>query len=145
MTRGAGPLLCDQHPCHPEPRSCSTANGQRPLQTGPEACERRASARGADGDRLRRGKVHVTDRLVGPSDRHDGINHYDFNHPGYSWDTGWFTQVVWKSSTQLGCARATSQTSGRSSTYVVCLYNPPGNLLGNDGAHFRDNVPRPVR
>lgn len=76
---------------------------------------------------------------------YDGIRHYDFNKPGYSFDTGWFTQVVWKSSTQLGCAHATRQASGRFDTYVVCLYNPPGNLLGNDGAHFRDNVPRPVR
>ncbi|MFB9964294.1 CAP family protein [Sinosporangium siamense] len=76
---------------------------------------------------------------------YQGISHYDFNRPGFSFDTGWFTQVVWKSSTQLGCAQAIGQTSGRSGTYIVCLYNPPGNLLGNDGAHFRDNVPRLIR
>ncbi|KAF9481844.1 PR-1-like protein [Pholiota conissans] len=45
-----------------------------------------------------------------------------------------FTQVVWKSTTQLGCAVAQCNnifdpSLGQASLYV-CLYNPVGNVIG---------------
>lgn len=51
--------------------------------------------------------------------------------------TGHFTQVVWKGCTEIGVAVAGNSRNG---TYVVVVYNPPGNVIG----HFMENVPRPV-
>merc|ERR1712000_337112 len=47
---------------------------------------------------------------------------------------GHYTQMLWKDSTQLGCASVQCHTgspwgSGKW-TYVVCRYNPPGNYIG---------------
>ncbi|EMD40490.1 hypothetical protein CERSUDRAFT_45120, partial [Gelatoporia subvermispora B] len=47
-----------------------------------------------------------------------------------------FTQMVWKSTTQLGCAAALCNgifdPSFGTATYHVCLYNPVGNIVGNE-------------
>ncbi|KAJ8447501.1 hypothetical protein Cgig2_019495 [Carnegiea gigantea] len=34
-----------------------------------------------------------------------------------------YTQVVWRDSVQLGCARVVCNTGG---TFIICNYNPPG-------------------
>jgi len=44
-----------------------------------------------------------------------------------------FTQVVWKDTTSLACAYNTQCDSifpGSTATLHVCLYNPPGNVIG---------------
>lgn len=38
---------------------------------------------------------------------------------------GHFTQLIWNSSKKLGCAR----TTGARGVYLVCLYDPPGNII----------------
>jgi len=52
-----------------------------------------------------------------------------------------FTQVVWKSTTLLGCGVAQCddifEPSYGKATYYVCLYNPPGNVIGQ----LLENVP----
>lgn len=65
---------------------------------------------------------------------------YDYNHPGFSKDTGFFTQVVWKSTNTLGCARATGRGSAWYETYIVCMYQPAGNIVTSDGSYFSQNV-----
>ncbi|KAJ3509670.1 hypothetical protein NLJ89_g5095 [Agrocybe chaxingu] len=68
---------------------------------------------------------------------------YNYNSPGFSSTTGHFTQVVWKSTTKVACARATCASGtifSQPSTYVVCRYNPPGNYAGQ----YAQNVGAPV-
>ncbi|MBF6352904.1 secretion protein [Nocardia flavorosea] len=62
---------------------------------------------------------------------------YDYNKPGFSMETGHFTQVVWKATERLGVARACNPESGE--TYVVANYDPAGNYEGR----FPENVLRP--
>ncbi|PCH40854.1 PR-1-like protein, partial [Wolfiporia cocos MD-104 SS10] len=52
---------------------------------------------------------------------------YSPENPTYSH----FTQVVWKDSTQLGCASALCDSIfDLPATYHVCVYNPVGNVVG---------------
>ncbi|KAL5706037.1 hypothetical protein ACHQM5_024252 [Ranunculus cassubicifolius] len=38
-----------------------------------------------------------------------------------------YTQVVWRNSVRLGCARVGCNSGG---TFVICSYDPPGNYIG---------------
>ncbi|KNA11880.1 hypothetical protein SOVF_131020 [Spinacia oleracea] len=41
---------------------------------------------------------------------------------------GHYTQVVWRDSVRLGCARVICNSSG---IFVICNYDPPGNIIGS--------------
>ncbi|CAI4034344.1 hypothetical protein SMKI_10G1310 [Saccharomyces mikatae IFO 1815] len=62
------------------------------------------------------------------------ISNYDFSNPGFSGNTGHFSQVVWKSTTQVGCGIKTC--GGAWGDYVICSYDPAGNYEGE----YADNV-----
>jgi pathogenesis-related protein 1 len=47
--------------------------------------------------------------------------------PEYVLAAGNYTQMIWRTTTQLGCAMAACSTGWR---IHVCLYNPAGNVLG---------------
>ncbi|KAF7332309.1 Pathogenesis-related protein 1 [Mycena kentingensis (nom. inval.)] len=52
---------------------------------------------------------------------------FDPSNPTYNH----WTQVVWASTTQLGCASVScSNLFAEKATYYVCLYSPPGNVIG---------------
>ncbi|CAF1077238.1 unnamed protein product [Adineta ricciae] len=57
------------------------------------------------------------------------IKSYKYRSPGFSPATGHFTQVIWKSSTQLGIGIAFANNN--TNVYVVANYYPPGNALGS--------------
>ncbi len=59
---------------------------------------------------------------------------YDFNNPGFSPNTGHFTQVVWNGSQKLGVGCAF--TKDNLNVFVVAQYSPPG----NDRNFFDQNV-----
>ncbi len=71
------------------------------------------------------------------------VAQYSYANPGFTASTGHFTQVVWKSSTQLGCgtAQGTKTLNGTQykAFYVVCHYAPAGNVTGQ----FPANVLQP--
>lgn len=62
--------------------------------------------------------------------------------PGFSEETGHFTQLVWQSTTSVGCGAVlcdNDATGGVHGWYLVCEYYPPGNVIGE----FRGNVDPP--
>ncbi|CEF71329.1 CAP domain-containing protein [Strongyloides ratti] len=62
------------------------------------------------------------------------INKYDYNKPEFSTETRDFTALIWKSTTEVGCAVTKSKKTKR--TYICCKYNKPGNINGL----FKENV-----
>lgn len=63
------------------------------------------------------------------------IKDVDWSDPESGLDSaGHFTQLVWKSSTRIGCAQAwcepLAQAWGGSATFLVCEYTPAGNMMG---------------
>uniref|UniRef100_A0A7M5VCG7 SCP domain-containing protein n=2 Tax=Clytia hemisphaerica TaxID=252671 RepID=A0A7M5VCG7_9CNID len=43
-----------------------------------------------------------------------------------------FTQMVWKSTTKVGCGVSKGQVRGMETTYVCCRYQPAGNMIGSE-------------
>jgi len=68
---------------------------------------------------------------------YDEVSLYNFDNPGFYHETGHFTQLVWRDTTNVGCGLAISKDS---KIYGVCNYSPPGNYIG--AKNFRDNVLR---
>jgi len=68
---------------------------------------------------------------------YDEIKDYNFNNPGFSSETGHFTQVVWKDTKTAGFGMAKAKSGN---IYGVGNYYPAGNF--NDD--FENNVPRLV-
>jgi uncharacterized protein YkwD len=63
---------------------------------------------------------------------YDEVKGYSFKQPGFSMQTGHFTQVVWRSTSQVGCGMA--QCKGND--IWVCEYDSPGNWEGQ----YREQV-----
>lgn len=57
---------------------------------------------------------------------------YSFARPGFSMETGHFTQAVWRATQRVGCGLARCADG----EVWVCSYDPPGNVEGQ----YRENV-----
>ncbi|KAK3844494.1 MAG: CAP domain-containing protein, partial [Linnemannia gamsii] len=68
---------------------------------------------------------------------YDEHTQYNYNGGGFSGATGHFTQVVWKGSKRIGCAK--KFCPGSNWTIYICNYDPPGNVSGQ----FQENVSPP--
>lgn len=77
------------------------------------------------------------------------IDNYDFANPQFTMQSGHATQLLWKSTTQIGCAiqLCTERTSRNMFTqpdyfyFLLCNFFPPGNVKGT----FEQNVSKKVR
>ncbi|KAL0070396.1 hypothetical protein AAF712_002227 [Marasmius tenuissimus] len=97
---------------------------------------------GKYGENLAAGTGNAYGFTNGLKDWMNEASKYDYNHPGFSSETGHFTQVVWKSSKQVACAIANCRGGTifqQPSKYIVCRYTPPGNFKGR----YAENVGRP--
>ena len=66
---------------------------------------------------------------------------YNYAKPGFSFATGHFTQMVWKSTRKVGCAYA--DCNGKHGTIGkmwVCEYSPAGNII-NPGFFAKNVLP----
>lgn len=78
---------------------------------------------------------------------YDEIELYDFNNPSFNESTGHFTQLIWKSTSQLGCARVICDNAW--GQYTICEYSKTrGNILGTNSetglSYFAENVLKPL-
>ena len=79
---------------------------------------------GRYGENLAAGTTGTLDGEAVTSMWYDEVADYVFPDGGFSMRTGHFTQVVWRETTQMGCAM--SQCNGND--IWVCEYDPPGNV-----------------
>lgn len=103
-----------------------------------------SSSRDNQGENIAFGTYSSPEALV--DYWYEEINDYDYNditgvvHNGQ--DVGHFTQLVWASSTQVGCAAI--ECPANDGTYLLCEYTPAGNvyMVGTDDTYeeFRSNV-----
>ncbi len=87
---------------------------------------------GRHGENLAAGTSGTLDGQAVTDMWYDEVKQYAFPDGGFSMETGHFTQVVWRQTTQLGCGVSTC----RGMDIWVCEYDPPGNVQGM----YRQNV-----
>lgn len=103
------------------------------------------------GENLAEGFANVADAVGGWANERD---RFDFANAHFTEQTGHFSQVIWKGSTSMGCARTYCDVNGQQNLRIVarsddekafgwlfvCEYWPPGNVNGQ----FKQNVPSQV-
>ncbi|KAF2262855.1 PR-1-like protein [Lojkania enalia] len=70
---------------------------------------------------------------------HEEEYKYDYAHPGTPEGTGHFTQLVWRGTTQIGCALASCKGKNMPGR-LYCFYEPAGNII-NDGMYAANVYP----
>ncbi|CAM9398466.1 unnamed protein product, partial [Pylaiella littoralis] len=76
-----------------------------------------------------------SDSCYSPQGAMNGLYNEEIENGGKPYDSvtkygGHATQILWKSTEELGCVTATCDSSGGPRTYLVCQYYPAGNYYG---------------
>jgi len=87
---------------------------------------------GSYGENLAAGTSGMMDPEAVVTMWYDELKGYSFKQPGFSMQTGHFTQVVWRGTTQVGCGKVEC----KGNDIWVCEYDPPGNWEGQ----YREQV-----
>jgi uncharacterized protein YkwD len=94
---------------------------------------------GPYGENLAAGYVGAYDPL---NAWYNEIDLYDYQNPGFTEETGHFTQLIWDDTVELGCAIVLCNNAWRQ--YTICEYYPAGNIVGSTNAltqeSFREHV-----
>jgi len=83
------------------------------------------------GENLAGGTAGALDPQATVDMWYEEVAKYKFPSGGFSMDTGHFTQVVWTTTTQVGCGWVTCGQMD----LIVCNYDPPGNWEGQYADH----------
>lgn len=97
-----------------------------------QGCKFGHSPNNAFGENLAAGTSGTLDGKAVANMWYDEVRLYRFPDGGFSMETGHFTQVVWRDTTQIGCGVATCNGMD----IYVCEYDPPGNV----DTQYRQNV-----
>lgn len=65
---------------------------------------------------------------------------YDYGKAKFGEKTGHFTQLVWQNTTKVGCGAVECNNdakNGAKGWFVVCEYDPAGNVIGEFEANVR--------
>jgi pathogenesis-related protein 1 len=89
-------------------------------------------SQGQYGENLAAGTAGMLDPAAVVGMWYDEVKRYSFARGAFSMQTGHFTQLVWRATSEVGCGSA--QCDGVD--VWVCQYDPPGNVQGE----FRENV-----
>ncbi|PGH34358.1 recyclin-1 [[Emmonsia] crescens] len=102
-------------------------------------------AHSTSGENLAMGYANVTTAVQAWGDER---TLFDFDKPRFTHETGHFSQLVWKGTKTVGCARFhcgdyanrvdDDDVDDAYGWYVVCQYFPVGNIIG--GEFFEENV-----
>ncbi|HLL21526.1 MAG TPA: CAP family protein, partial [Kofleriaceae bacterium] len=97
-----------------------------------QGCKFGHSPRNPYGENLAAGTSGTLDGEAVTNMWYDEVKLYKFPSGGFSMQTGHFTQVVWRQTTQIGCG----VTTCNGMDIFVCEYDPPGNV----DTMYRQNV-----
>jgi hypothetical protein len=124
---GTSPLLWDE-------ALVATARGyaEQMARTGRFEHAAQPQGPGREGENLWTGTrgAYRYDEMMGHwvDERRDFVNGITpaFSRTGKWQDVSHYTQIIWRSTTRVGCAMA----SNKHDDYLVCRYSPPGNVVG---------------
>ncbi|MCJ1376728.1 hypothetical protein MMC20_007973 [Loxospora ochrophaea] len=93
---------------------------------------------GPYGENLAEGYANITSAIDAWGDERAL---YNFNDPGFSEQTGHFTQLVWKNTSSTGCGRVFCNGKNNvAGWYLVCEYYPRGNVGGEYATEVQSQI-----